>query len=145
MPYLNIDDGELDNPKIESLSDAAYRLYSMARLYCARNLTDGHVPMTKLRRLTATATDVVITELERAELLHLGDGCDDSRTCLAAPQGYAAVHDYLEWNHSKSWWLKRRQRERERKDEYRRKRAAQRVPGGVPVGQDAGQPPSGDV
>lgn len=138
MPYLNVDDGELDNEKVEGLTDAAYRLWSMARLYSARNLTDGRIPLSKLRRLTDSGDDVVITELERAGLLHLGPGCGTS-TCPDDHGADVQVHDYLQWNHSRDWWLDRRKRERERKDEYRRNRRKKAVPEGVPAGQPEGQ------
>jgi hypothetical protein len=29
------------------------------------------------------------------------------------------IHDYLQWNHSKAWWEKRRRDEAERKAKYR--------------------------
>lgn len=147
MPYLNIDDGELDNEDVEALSDAGYRLYSMARLYCARNLTDGYIPLTKLRRLTETASDVVITELERGGRIHLHEGCGTS-TCPSETRGQVLVHNYLKWNHSRHWWLTRREKERERKDDYRKRMAAERdaaqhgpksVPASVPTGQPKGR------
>lgn len=128
MPYLNVDDSEPDHPKIEALSDAAYRLNSAARAYCAKHLTDGYVSLSKARRLTDTGTDGVAMELVRANVWHdLGDGCSDpecieARTCHAeGRQGHYIVHDYLQWNHSRDWWEKRRQQQRQRKRKSREK------------------------
>jgi len=124
MPYLNIDDGEDEHPKIIGLSDAAYRLRSAMRGYAARNKTDGLVMLALARRLTDTASDVVLSELEKANLIHFpGTGCSDSRTCCDPPAGYVMVHDYLEWNHSKRWWENRAIEERKRKAAYRKKKA----------------------
>lgn len=125
MPYLNTDDGMDEHPKIEALSDAAYRLLHAAMRYCARNLTDGYVPLSRARRLTDTGGDPVAAELVRAGVLHdLGEGCPDAdsveaRTCHAVGRkGHYIVHDYLQWNHSKAWWEKRRRDDAERRRKY---------------------------
>lgn len=125
MPYLNTDDGMDEHPKIDGLSDAAYRLLMASMHYCARNLTDGYIPLTRARRLTATGTDATAAELVAAGVWHdLGSGCTqgesvDERTCHR--EGRAAhyiVHDYLQWNHSKAWWDKRRKDDAERRRKY---------------------------
>lgn len=129
MPYLNIDDGMDEHPKIEILSDAAFRLHISAMLYCSRRTTDGFIGRAKVRRLTTTATDIVVTELIDAGVWHdAGKGCDDpecidARTCHAdgIPGSYL-LHDYLQWNHSKAWWDERRRRDAERQAEWRAKR-----------------------
>ena len=36
MPYLNLDDNYPDHPKVEALSDAAYRLHGACLFYAAR-------------------------------------------------------------------------------------------------------------
>ena len=108
MPYLNIDDGMDEHPKIEPLTDAAFRLNISAMLYCARRGTDGAIPRAKARRLTDTASDAVAAELVRADVWHdIGEGCMDSRTCLPGQPGHYIVHDFLQWNHSADWWEKR--------------------------------------
>jgi len=125
MPYLNTDDGMDEHPKIEVLGDAAYRLLMASMHYSARKLTDGFVPLSKARRLTATGTDAVAAELVRAGVWHdLGEGCPDpacieSRTCHEEGKtGHYMVHDYLQWNHSKAWWDKRRKDQAERRRKY---------------------------
>ena len=108
MPYLNIDDGMDEHPKVEALSDAAFRMHVSAMLYCARRGTDGAIPGAKARRLSDSASDVIAAELVRAGVWHdLGEGCEDSRTCLPGQRGHYIVHDFLQWNHSHDWWEKR--------------------------------------
>ncbi len=108
MPYLNIDDGMDEHPKVEGLSDAAFRLHVSAMLYSARRGTDGALPLPKSRRLSDTAGDAVAAELVRADVWHdLGEGCADSQTCLPGRPGHYVIHDFLQWNHSAAWWEKR--------------------------------------
>src|SRR5688572_13859080 len=52
VPYLNIDDGMDEHPKVEGLSDAAFRMYVAGMLYSARRGTDGAIPRAKARRLS---------------------------------------------------------------------------------------------
>ena len=126
MPYLNVDDGMDEHEKVEPLSDAAFRLHTTAMLFCSRKLTDGFLILSRARRLTATGTDAVAAELVRAGLWHdLGQGCPhgesiEARTChQEGREGHYIVHDYLQWNHSKAWWEKRRADEAERLRKYR--------------------------
>jgi hypothetical protein len=121
-PYLNVDDGMDEHPKIESLSDAAFRLHLSGMLYAARRQTDGAIPLPKSRRLTETAGDGVAAELVRAGVWHdLGAGCPDSRTCLPGVAGHYVIHDFLEWNHSAHWWAERRRKDQERQAAWRAK------------------------
>jgi hypothetical protein len=136
MPYLNIDDGMYDHEKVDQLSDAAWRLHVTAMMFCARNLTDGFVPIGQARRLTATAGDPEAAELVRAGVWHdLGEGCDkpecvEARTCPAHGKAKAyLIHDYLQWNHSRAWWDNRRREEAERKRKYRARKSGGHVDG----------------
>lgn len=135
MPYLNIDDGMDEHPKIEFLSDAAFRLHMRAMLYCARRQTDGFVPLAKVRKLIENA-DIVAAELVDAGVWHdLGDGCTDrecvdARTCHRRGRGgQYIVHDYLQWNHSKDWWERRRKDQAERKARSRERLQSQQEHG----------------
>lgn len=138
MPYLNIDDGMDEHPKIEFLSDAAFRLHMRAMLYCARRQTDGYVPLAKVRKLHDKA-DVLATELVDAGVWHdLAEGCDDrdciaDRTChRAGRKGQFILHDFLQWNHSKDWWEKRRKDQAERQRRARERLVSQaETPGNV--------------
>ena len=123
MPYLNIDDGMDEHPKIEALSDAAFRLHVSAMLYCARRGTDGVVALAKARRLTESASDGVAMELVQAGVWHdLGTGCRDSKNCLPGAKNAYVIHDYLQWNHSANWWAERRRKDAERQAEWRAKK-----------------------
>lgn len=131
MPYLNIDDGMDEHPKVDALSDAAFRLYVSSKLYCARKLTDGFIAHAKAKRLTVTGNDAIAAELVRAGLWHdLGEGCNNpecvkERTCHRDGRtGHYIVHDYLQWNHSKHWWESRRKEDAERKKKWRAERRA---------------------
>lgn len=42
--YIKLHDGMYDHPKIEPLSDAAFRLLVSTWCWCSKHLTDGHVP-----------------------------------------------------------------------------------------------------
>lgn len=42
-PWFKVDVDFVENTKIESLSDRAFRFHVAALCYCARNLTDGHL------------------------------------------------------------------------------------------------------
>lgn len=126
MPYLNVDDGMDEHPKVEPISDAAFRLHMSAMLFSARRTTDGFVSLSRARRLTATASDAVAAELVQAGVWHdLGEGCDEAESVEAETcqrhgrKGYYLVHDYLQWNHSRHWWEERRRAEAERKRKWR--------------------------
>ncbi len=54
MPWLKIDDGFAEHRKIVGLNDRAFRLHVVALVYCARNLTDGHLTATEARIVCAT-------------------------------------------------------------------------------------------
>jgi len=113
MPYLMLDDGYPDHPKVDALSDGAFRLHTSGLAYCARELTDGVVLQVRVSRLMPGYKPSYLKELT------------DSRMWLKHPKGYE-IHDYLDWNRPKSWWEKRREDEKKRKAAYRAsKRAGQ--------------------
>lgn len=86
MSWVRIDDTFDDNPKVEDLSDAAFRLYVTVLCWCSRHTTDGHVTLTVARRRGTTKT---IRELLDANLWR------------EAPGGYD-VNDFLTYNPSKA-------------------------------------------
>lgn len=106
MPYLNLDDNFADHPKVDGLSDGAFRLHTAALCFCAKNLTDGVIEKRRVTRLTPTYKATLL-----AELL-------DSGLWMPHPAGYA-IHDYLDWNKSKSWWDAKREKDAKRKAEWR--------------------------
>lgn len=119
MPYLNSDDGTHDNPKLDALSDGAYRLWDAARHYAAKHLTDGRVPARKVARLTPTYRPHLLAELLDARVLHEGgEGCGTAH-CVKGEAGEYVVHDYLEWNKPASWWEAKRKRDADRQAKWR--------------------------
>ena len=66
MTWLRIDDCMPDHPKVDGLSDRAFRAHVTGLCYCARHLTDGNVPQTVADRI---ARQPVLDELKRANLL----------------------------------------------------------------------------
>jgi hypothetical protein len=129
MPWLKSEGKAPRNDKLWELSDAAYRLYDAGRHYAVENLTDGHVPLSRVSALTPKpATKVVIRELlkvrGRAPLWHelpeICDGCRAQRVKHRAevlPRTGYVVHDFLEYNPSKT----------EYEEDQKRRRAAGRA------------------
>lgn len=127
MPYLNLDDDFTEHPKVEALSDPAFRLWISGLRYCAKNTTDGVIPAWKVPTLIRTYKAAHLRELLRSRLWHEGgDGCGSDQ-CLVGQAGEYVAHDYLQWNKPRAWWDERRKAEAERKAEYRRKRAEEKA------------------
>jgi hypothetical protein len=106
MPYLNLDDNFADHPKVDALSDGAFRLHVSGLNYAARKLTDGHVEKHRVHRLMPVFKKAYLDELI------------DAGMWMSAKGGYD-IHDYLEWNKSRAWWEERREKEAKRIAEWR--------------------------
>jgi hypothetical protein len=109
MTYLIVDDGFDVHPKVEALTDRAYRLHTSGLFHCAKNLTDGSLTEPTVRGLCARikATTKHLNELVSGDLwLPWNDG------------GYT-IKNYLDWNPSKA-----------QVEERRAKRAAAGAKGG---------------
>jgi len=127
MPYLNTDDGFPDHPKVDNLSDGAFRLHVSGMHYCARKTSDGLIPKRRVSRLKPEYKASQLEELVKGRLWHKGgEGCDTEH-CPAGKPGEYVVHDYLEWNKPKAWWDERRVAESERKADYRRRRTEEKA------------------
>lgn len=85
MTWAKLDDTFADHPKIDPLSDAAFRLHVAAICYSARHLTDGHIPTERITRLVPRYQKRHVTELVTAGLWEPAEG------------GYT-IHDYLDYN-----------------------------------------------
>ena len=112
MPYLNLDDHFAEHPKVDNLSDGAFRLHVSGLCYCAMNLTDGFIEKRRVTRL--------MPEYKRAFLCEL----IEASMWIEKPGGYE-VHDYLDWNKSRAWWEEKREKDAKRLAEWRAKNAAQ--------------------
>lgn len=110
MPYLLIDDGFAENPKIAGLSDKAFRLHMSALVYCARNLTDGAISEIGCRFSAAISKierpNSVVNQLVSAGLWE------------PVENGWQ-IHDYLDYNPSRAELEERRRLARERKRRQR--------------------------
>jgi hypothetical protein len=85
VTWLKLDDSFADHPKVDPLSDQAFRLHVAALCFCAHNLTDGRIPEGRPERLVRGFTAELVAELE------------DARLWLRKPDGWV-VHDYLRYN-----------------------------------------------
>lgn len=123
MPYLNLDDNYPDHPKVEALSDAAFRLHTASMAYCAKFTTDGFISPTQASQRTSSYKRSVLVELLTSRVWHdRGDGCG-TKTCPPGRAGFYLLHDYLQWNKSKDWWEKKRIKDAERLAAWRAKQA----------------------
>ncbi len=107
-PWIAIDTAILRNPKLEAVSAKAVLLFIAFLCHCGDELTDGHVRKGSLPRLLAEAgaTRRHLGELERVGLVVR---CDD---------GWR-VPGYLDWNPSRAWWVRKRERDARRQREWR--------------------------
>lgn len=108
MPYLNLDDHFAIHPKVDNLSDGAFRLHVSGLCYCAMNLTDGVVERRRVSRLVPDYNRSHLRELTAAEMW------------LTRADGYE-IHDYLDWNKSKAWWDGKREKDAKRLADWRAK------------------------
>ena len=99
MAWVRIHDGAMSHPKILSLPATAFRTWVAGLSYCQQHLTDGRIPAAALGVFLATKSDA--THLVAAGLWHQVEG------------GYE-VHDYLDWNNSREFVNRERDRARER-------------------------------
>lgn len=116
MPYIMLDDNYADHPKVDSLTDGAFRLHTAGLCYCAKNTTDGVVDRRRVPRLVPNYRSSQV-----AELLDRG-------LWMPHPDGYE-IHDYLDWNRSKRWWDEKREKDAKRKAEWRAGQAVKNAGG----------------
>lgn len=82
--YIRVHDGMDEHPKIDPLSDKAFRWLFKSWFWCSRNKTDGRMPTAVW---TKRATAKVRAELVAAGLVEIHEG-------------YVQMHDYLEHQRS---------------------------------------------
>ncbi len=98
LSWFKLDDRFFDNPKIIPLSDKAKLAYLQAGVYCARELTNGLIPLKRAHEYAGRAA--VVKEL----VPHLWEPVEG---------GYY-VHDYLKYNPTKEKVLAEREAARRR-------------------------------
>jgi len=126
MPWVRLDDGYPEHPKVDQVGPLAAWLNVCAWAYCARNLTDGFVPADRVGRLASVKQpDKLCQKLVAARLWE----------CV---EGGFQVHDYLAYNPSREEILRERTRAAERMRSARsspehRPKFAESSPNPVPI------------
>jgi len=112
MAWVRLDDGFFGHPKAQAIGQRGRELYLSALCWSSQNLTDGHVPATAWRRIGADAgvkpgsVRSLVGTLVGAGLLHEnGDGW--------------VIHDFLDYNRSRSAVLAEREAARKRQARHR--------------------------
>lgn len=91
MPWVNLDDQFPEHPKVDGLSDAAFRLHVAGICYANRHLTDGLIAGAKVVRLVPRFRRSALAELiDRGMWRPLLEG-----------DAYE-IHDFLDWNRSRA-------------------------------------------
>lgn len=106
MAHAQLDDNYGDHPKVARLSDAAYRLHTNGIIFCARLLTDG--------RIDCEDVPGLVRKFRRAALVELVE-----RRMWTPVEDHYLIHDYLDWNPSRSEVERRRSAAAKRQAEWR--------------------------
>lgn len=106
MAWVKLDDQFPDHPKVDGLSDGAFRLHVSGLCHAGRYLTDGLIPKDRPSRLMAAYRPKYLKELTEAGLW------------IPVPDGYM-IHDFTEWNKPRSWWEEKRAKDAKRLSDWR--------------------------
>jgi hypothetical protein len=107
MAWARLDDGFFDHPKVEGLSDAAFRAFVGGLCICNRYLTDGVISSQKAAKLTRPK---VRTELVTAGLWHERD------------DGSIDIHDFGDYNRDADTVKRERKQNADRQSRLREQR-----------------------
>lgn len=107
MTWVRIDDNFPEHPKVDALSDAAFRMHVAGLCYANRHLTDGLIPDRMPRRF-----------IHGDNVSGAVDELVDSGLWKTVPGGWM-VHDYLEYQPSRAEAEARKVANRERQRAYR--------------------------
>ena len=109
MPWVRLDDGFPDHPKVVAAGPLAGWLHVCGLAYCNRNLTDGFIPRSAAHRLTSFEGVDVETEGVRGLVT---TGCDVDCEWTAEVlcdhgiwdkvEGGYQIHDYLDYQPSRA-------------------------------------------
>ncbi|RFA12132.1 hypothetical protein B7R22_17020 [Subtercola boreus] len=127
MAWFKVDDGFSTSPKVLSIPRssrmAAVGLWTIAGTWCAKHLTDGHVPNFMIDEWGADESLAVA-------LVKAGLWVEDA-------EGYV-FHDWSDYQPSRLEVNANREKERQRKESYRAKKGANQSdsPSGTTVGQE---------
>ena len=102
MTWAKGDDRMSDHPKILALSDAAFRLWWNANVWCNKHLTDGHLPEKNARALMALQDDLHEGITFEHLVAELTTTLPDYKNPLWITCGERwTIHDFLEHNPSR--------------------------------------------
>lgn len=109
MPFGRLHEEAAGDGKLLALSDAAWRMWGMALIYCQKNLTDGFIPTHAIYSFGVRAPnkEKVAEELCRVQV-------KDKAALWLKQKGGFQIHDYLQWNDSKVEILRMRTEGKER-------------------------------
>lgn len=128
MTWAKLDDAFPEHPKVDRLSDGAFRLHVGAIVWSCRWLTDGYLPPDRVGRMSRTFKTGQVAELIRAGLWEeKGDGWQ--------------IHDFLDYQLPAEKVLAKREAEASR---MRQKRSRSQQRSGERPGE-RGTEPAGDV
>ncbi len=106
MTWARLDDQFPDHPKVDPLSDLAFRIHVAAICHSARYLTDGFIAQERVSRLAPRYKPAAVSELEAAKLWEVVAG------------GWH-IHDYTDFNPSAEEVARTREADRLRKARQR--------------------------
>lgn len=146
MPWVRFDDQYPIHRKVSVLTDAAFRLDVEAKCWSSRNLTDGRVAADELEAVRAKATRAHAAELVRRGLWHdAGHQCPSAQCAPPGPDGWV-IHDFLDYNPSRSQAVAEREAKSKRQQRWREAKVGRRngdastsrdVDAGVDASRDA--------
>lgn len=110
--WVKLDDQFPDHPKVERISDGAFRLHVSALCHAARYLTDGVISDERPAKLISRFRPKYVSELLDAGLW------------VRQGRGYV-IHDFTHWNKTREHWEKKRADDAERLRLWREKRSAE--------------------
>jgi hypothetical protein len=116
MPWVRLDDTFSDHPKIEKLSDKAFRAYIGGLCLANRYLTDGRLTQLQVRKLANPKARAELLE----ELWH------------EQPNGDVEIHDFLDYSRSAEDVKAERKRNADRQKRLRDKRRNEESNGVTP-------------
>lgn len=118
MAWFKVDDGFHDHPKVDDLSLEATGLWLLCATWSSRHLTDGVVPVSRIRKLGGTPD--MCSELVRANMWRTSPDVRDD----GAPNAYEYIN-WGDWNPTKSAVEEERKKARKRMADLRNKGGGQ--------------------
>jgi hypothetical protein len=109
--WVKLDDNFPDHPKVDGLSEGAFRLYIASLCHAQKYLTDGVVPFDRPARLMPRFKPKYIDELLAADLWERNGSS-------------YLIHDFTVWNKTREHWLTKRAADAQRMAEWRAEQAA---------------------